>query len=138
LIAYLDTSALIKLIVDEQGTRQTREAVGEAAAVATSDISYVEARAALARMRAGGRIGAKAARTARRVLDEIWLDLLSVPPDDELLARAAELADEHSLRGYDSLQLAAATSLQGAGDVTFACWDAELRAAAADVGLALA
>ncbi len=105
--------------------------------MATSDISYVETRAALARMRAGGRIGSDAARTARRVLDEIWLDLLSVPPDDELLARAAELADEHSLRGYDSVQLAAATSLQTAGDVTFTCWDVELRAAAADVGLSV-
>ncbi|MDP9134237.1 MAG: type II toxin-antitoxin system VapC family toxin [Actinomycetota bacterium] len=124
-------------MVDERGTRQTREVVSEAAAVATSDISYVETRAALARMRAGGRIGSDAARTARRVLDEIWLDLLSVPPDDELLARAAELADEHSLRGYDSVQLAAATSLQTAGDVTFTCWDVELRAAAADVGLSV-
>lgn len=135
---YLDTSALVKLIVDERGTRQTRKVVGEAAAVATSDISYVEARAALARMRAGGRIGANATRAARGVLDEIWLDLLSVPADDELLAMAAELADEHSLRGYDSVQLAAATSLQRAGDVTFACWDLELRAAAQDVGLAVA
>jgi predicted nucleic acid-binding protein len=112
--------------------------VGEATAVATSDVSYVEARAALARMRAGKRLGASASRAARRLLDEIWLDLLSVPPDDELLARAADLADEHSLRGYDSLQLAAAVSLRSAGDVTFSCWDAELRAAAEDLGLVVA
>lgn len=125
-------------MVDERGTDETRAALDTASVVATSDVSYVEARAALARMRAGGRIGANAARTARRYLDDIWLDLLSIPPDDELLARAADLADEHSLRGYDSVQLAAATALRGAGDVTFACWDAELRAAAADLGLAVA
>lgn len=89
-------------------------------------------------MRAGGRIDADAVRSARRLLDEIWLDMLSVPPDDELLARAADLADEHSLRGYDSVQLAAASSLQSAGAVTFSCWDAELRSAAQDVGLAVA
>jgi predicted nucleic acid-binding protein len=111
--------------------------VSEATAVATSDVSYVEARAALARMRSGKRMGANASQAARRLLDEIWLDLLSVPPDDELLARAAELADEHSLRGYDSVQLAAATSLRRAGDVTFACWDVELRSAAEDMGLAV-
>ncbi len=86
-------------------------------------------------MRAGGRIGANAARTARRCLDDVWLDLLAVPPDDELLARAADLADEHSLRGYDSVQLAAATLLEGAGEVSFVCWDAELLAAAENVGL---
>lgn len=124
-------------MVDERGTDQTREAVSEASVVATSDVSYVEARAALARMRAGARIGANAARTARRYLDDIWLDLLSIPPDDELLARAADLADEHSLRGYDSVQLAAATALRSAGEVTFVCWDVELRAAAEDVGLAV-
>jgi predicted nucleic acid-binding protein len=125
-------------VIDEQGTPQTRAAVDGASVVATSDVSYVEARAALARMRAGGRIGANATRGARRRLDDIWLDLLSVPPDDELLARAADLADEHSLRGYDSVQLAAATTLRTAADVTFVCWDAELRAAAQDVGLAVA
>lgn len=128
----------MKLVVDEPGTDATRAAVSEADVIATSDVSYVEARAALARMRAGKRIGASASRDARRVLDEIWLDLLAVPPDDELLARAADLADEHSLRGYDSLQLAAATTLLAAGQVTFACWDEELRAAAEDVGLAIA
>jgi uncharacterized protein len=128
----------VKLVVDEPGTDATRAAVSEADVIATSEVSYVEARAAIARMRAGKRIGASASRDARRVLDEIWLDLLAVPPDDELLARAADLADEHSLRGYDSLQLAAATTLLTAGQVTFACWDEELRAAAEDVGLAIA
>jgi len=125
----------VKLLVDEQGTTETQAALSYATVVATSEISYVEGRAAIARMRAGGRIGASASRSARRLLDEIWLDLLAVPADDELLAAAAELADEHSLRGYDSVQLAAATSLRAADDVTFACWDAELRAAAENVGL---
>lgn len=125
----------MKLLVNEPGTAETQAALSDAAVVATSEISYVESRAAIARMRAGGRIGASASNSARRLLDEIWLDLLAVPADDELLATAAELADEYSLRGYDSVQLAAATSLRTAGDVTFACCDAELRAAAESVGL---
>ncbi len=110
--------------------------MSSASTVATSVVSYVEARAALARMRAGGRIDTRGLRTGRRYLDHLWLDVLSVPSDDELLADAADLADEHSLRGYDSIQLAAAASLLKAGDVTFACWDKELSAAAARVGLA--
>lgn len=69
------------------------------------------------------------------MLDEIWLDLLRVPPDDELLATAAELADEHKLRGYDSIQLATALVVEAAGDSTFVCWDDELTAAAARAGL---
>jgi len=121
--------------VEENGTRRTQEVVSEASAVATSVISYVEARAALARMRAGGRIDARGLRTSRRYLDDLWLDLLSVPSDDQLLADAADLADDYSLRGYDAVQLAAAASLRKAGEVTFACWDVELRSAAAELGL---
>lgn len=105
--------------------------------MATSTISYVEARAALARMRAGRRFGERDMRRARRDLDQMWLDMLSVPTDDELLATAAELADEHSLRGYDAIQLATAASLQGARDLRFSCWDIELNAAARRHGLRL-
>lgn len=122
-------------MVEEKGTRRTQEIVSEASAVATSVISYVEARAALARMRAGGRIDTRGLRTSRRYLDDLWLDLLSVPSDDELLADAADLADDYSLRGCDAVQLAAAASLRKAGEVTFACWDVELGAAAAELGL---
>lgn len=88
-------------------------------------------------MTAGRRIDAGGLRSARRDLDQLWLDLLSVPADDELLATAADFADQYSLRGYDAIQLAAAASLQGVGAVHFACWDAELNAAARDRGLAL-
>ncbi len=129
---------MIKLLIDEPETAQTQEAIRTAAIVATSTISYVEARAALARMRAGQRIGENAFRGARRDLDQVWLDLLSVPTDDELLATAADLADEHSLRGYDAVQLATAASLRNADAFRFVCWDAELNAAARSYGLALA
>lgn len=103
--------------------------------MATSVISYVEARAALARMHAGGRIDARGVRTSRRYLDDLWLDLLTVPSGDEQLANAADLADDYSLRGYDAVQLAAAASLRTAGEVTFVCWDVELSSAAAELGL---
>jgi predicted nucleic acid-binding protein len=89
-------------------------------------------------MRAGGRIGVDDSRSTRQLLDDIWLDLLSVPLDDELLAAAADLADGHALRGYDSVQLATVTTLQAADEVTFACWDVELRAAAERLGMTVA
>jgi uncharacterized protein len=124
-------------VVREEGTQETQEAVGEALSVATSAVTYVEARAALARMRTARRLEARAARAARGVLDDLWLDLLSVPPEDELLAAAADLADKHALRGYDAIQLGSAVSLRRAGDVRLACWDGELRAAAQAEGLAV-
>jgi predicted nucleic acid-binding protein len=126
---------LVKLIVEEEGTSATREATGRSSTVATSTVSYVETRAALARMKAGRRIGGRDWQRARRYLDRIWLDVLSVPAEDEVLVTAAELADDHSLRGYDAIQLASAVTLRRAGEVRFLCWDAELDAAARAVGL---
>jgi antitoxin (DNA-binding transcriptional repressor) of toxin-antitoxin stability system len=46
---YLDTSALVKLYVDEEGALAVRHAVDQAELVATSAIAYAEARAAFAR-----------------------------------------------------------------------------------------
>ncbi len=48
MILYLDTSALVKLYVSEEGSEIVRGAVESAGRVATSRIAYAEARAALA------------------------------------------------------------------------------------------
>lgn len=49
MIVYLDTSALVKLYVDEPGTQEVARWIQRATAVSTSRVSYVEARAAFAR-----------------------------------------------------------------------------------------
>jgi len=45
---YLDTSALVKLYVEEEGSATVREAIARAGTVATTVIAYVEAYAAFA------------------------------------------------------------------------------------------
>ncbi|MGH8694308.1 MAG: PIN domain-containing protein [Burkholderiales bacterium] len=51
MILYLDTSALVKLYVREQGSAQVRAHVNKADVIATSVVAYAEARAAFARLR---------------------------------------------------------------------------------------
>ena len=46
---YLDTSSLFKLYVEESGSDEVRMDLAQAKAVATSAVSYAEARAAFAR-----------------------------------------------------------------------------------------
>ena len=53
---YLDTSALVKLYVEEEGSATVREAIARAETVATTVIAYVEACAAFARRRREGRL----------------------------------------------------------------------------------
>jgi uncharacterized protein with PIN domain len=55
-IPYLYASALVKLYVEEEGTRHIRQGVEDAEVIATCEIAYVEVRAALARRRREGAI----------------------------------------------------------------------------------
>jgi len=49
MIAYLDSSALVKLYVQEPGSPEVRALINEARIVATSRVAYVEARAGFTR-----------------------------------------------------------------------------------------
>lgn len=131
MILYLDTSALVKLYVEESGTPAVVARVGEAEAVATARVTYAEARAALARHRREGGLTAVGLRRAVRELDREWGMYNVVDLNDPLVRRAGELAERHALRGYDAVQLAAALDLRAAGAEIFFCsFDARLNGAA--------
>ena len=57
MLAYFDSSALVPLVIDEPSTARVRTAWNAAHRVTTSLLSYVEARAALARAERSHRIG---------------------------------------------------------------------------------
>jgi len=68
LIAYLDTSALVKLYVSEDGSRALRAYASRSEALATSVVAYAEARAAFARLlRSGGTNARQHGRRLRRL-----------------------------------------------------------------------
>ncbi len=131
MILYLDTSAAVKLYVEEEGTPTVVARVGDAEAVATVRVTYAEARAALARYRREGGLTPVGLRRAVSELDRQWGMYNVVDVNDPLVRRAGALAERHSLRGYDAVQLAAALDLRGAGAaVEFLSFDARLNRAA--------
>ena len=131
MILYLDTSALVKLYVEEAGTAAVVSRVEDAEAVATARVSYAEARAALARHRREGALSPTELRRAVRELDREWGMYNVVDLNDPLVRRAGALAERHALRGYDAVQLAAALDLRAAGsEVSFLSFDARLNRAA--------
>lgn len=105
-----------------------------------SDLCLVEVVAALWRKQRNGELDIA---TARTLSDEFKADLYSgegpgrwfvvVATTWQILERAADLVAAHSLRAYDSVQLAAAIAARAAGYEcdTFACFDKALRDAAA-------
>lgn len=137
MIAFFDTSALVKLYIDEAHGEATRRLLAETRIAAASRLTWVEAHAAFAR-RARERPEDRAVLdTARTRFAADWPHFLVVEVSQAVVARAADYADLFALRAYDSVQLAAAhETLIGSGTaVQFACFDVRLNKAAAVLGL---
>ena len=134
---YLDTSALVKLYVDEEGSPLVQSAVDQAGLVATSAIAYVEARAAFVRRRHEGGLSARDYRRIIRDLAAGSARYLVVAITDSLIRGAARLAETHRLRAYAAVHLASAAAIHGrlAEPVLFASWDLGLEKAAKREGL---
>jgi predicted nucleic acid-binding protein len=142
LILYQDSNSIVKRYLrDEHGITETAEVVAGAGMVATSLISYVEVRSALARARAGNRFRSQAEYT-RAVASFVgdWRRLGRVEVSSSVVMSAGELAEKHSLRGADALHLAALLALAQRvdEDIEFSTWDKRLAAAAEAEGLSLA
>ncbi|HSS57009.1 MAG TPA: type II toxin-antitoxin system VapC family toxin [Solirubrobacteraceae bacterium] len=133
---YFDTSALIKLIVVEDGSDVAAE-LWDSYPAACSVLAYPEARAALASARRARRLTARAHDRAVGELNALNAELVIVGVDEALAQRAGELADERALRGYDAVHLASALAL-GPGDTILVTWDRDLSNAAVYTGLAVA
>jgi predicted nucleic acid-binding protein len=132
MMLYLDTSALVKLYVNEPMSSELTAAVDEAEAVATSLLAYAEARAAFARARREARLSAQAYRHIVDAFVEDWPRYIAVEVTDRLVKDAGDLAAHRALRGYDALHLASALGLRERmlSAVTFLAFDRELVVAA--------
>lgn len=137
MILYLDTSALVKLFVQEAHSDRVRAAVSRSSLIVTHLVAYAEACAAFARF-AERRADKKLFARLRRGLDRHWTEWEIVAVDEALVRRAGELAARYRLRGYDSVHLAAAETVHGASrgraDFRFGVFDTDLARAAALAG----
>ena len=134
---YFETSAIVKLLVAEDGSERADELWDSADLIATSDLSYAEARAALAAARRSGRLTGQGLADARRTLHDRFRDLHRVEVTHDVVLSAGDLAEEHALRGYDAVHLASALALETPG-LILVTWDDDLARAGRRVGFALA
>ena len=139
MILYLDTSALVKLLVQEAHSERVREAATRSSVIATHLITYAEACAAFARY-ARFRRDKTLFQRLRRTLDRHWRQWDIVAADETLVRRAGELAGRYGLRGYDSVHLAAVEAVREASqgaEFLFGVFDADLAHAARLAGFSL-
>jgi predicted nucleic acid-binding protein len=135
MILYLDTSALVKLFIEEAGSPEVRTAARLAGQSATSRIAYVEFLAALARREREG-LPPAVSQEIRNQFEAVWPDLVVIEVSRAITVRAAACARAHRLRAYDAVHLASAQEVhETAPDVVFACFDARLNDAAKAQGM---
>jgi uncharacterized protein len=112
-IAFLDTSAIVPLLIDEPGTAACRRVWEAADAVVCTQLAFVETAAALARATRLGRMTAVERDTTTHELEELWPQLHAMVVDEALIREAAALTTRLPLRGYDAVHCAAALRLAG-------------------------
>lgn len=137
MIVYLDASALVKRYVAEAGSMAVAELVRRASAVGTAILSRVEVAAAVAKGARMKLFTRQQGAAALRVFNSEWDDFVRLQMTDVLVSRAATLAWEHNLRGYEATHLAAALFWRDmlGEPVTVASFDRQLSEAAHAVGL---
>lgn len=139
MILYLDTSALVKLYVREDGTAQTRARLADASMVATSRVAYPEARAALARRQREAAITRNGLARAVAALDRDLAHFVVVELSVRVARRAGTLAERRALRGFDAIHLSSALEVEylTGSSGAFLCFDDRLSEAASAEGLSL-
>jgi predicted nucleic acid-binding protein len=127
-IVYLDASALVKRYVAEPGSVEVKGLIADAAAVGTVIISRAEVAAALAKAVRMNLVVREEGATALRTFNAEWEDLVRLQMTEILAFRAATLAWEFGLRGYDSVHLASSLFWQDilGEQVTLATFDRQL------------
>jgi len=137
LIAYLDTSAFVKLIIPEHGSAEVIANWQSADRRISSVLLYAEARSAIGRAGRGRRLRKSVVSSRRRQLETLWAATDRLEVTERLVRLAGDLAERHRLRVYDAVHLASAVSVADAELVVVAA-DGDLLAAARRLGLATA
>jgi predicted nucleic acid-binding protein len=131
-IAYIDTSAVVPLLIAEPGSARAATLWDGADRVVSVRLIYPETRAALAQAKRLGRLTARQLRDAVTEFDSLFEEIDLIEVDDVLARRAGELAEVRQLRGYDAVHLAAAVRVHDPNVVVIAGDRALLEAATAE------
>lgn len=136
-LVYFDSSALVKLVVEEDGTDVASALWDGCDAALSSRLAYPEVRSALAASRRAADLTAGGLRRAEAAWEEFWGAVRPVGLTAGVERRAGELAARRGLRGADAVHLASALVV-GSPDIVVAVWDRRLHAGAVAERLAVA
>ena len=136
-IVYFDSSALVKLLISEEGSDLAEELWDGCDAAVSSRLAYPEVCAALAAVERKNLVKKKDIINAATAWELHWGAMRLVELNADLTKSAGALARLSMLRGADSVHLASALAL-GIDDLVVAVWDRQLHAASVTAGFRVA
>lgn len=136
-IVYFDSSAFIKLLVEEEGSYLAAALWDGCDAAVSSRLAYPEVRAALAAAGRARRLEPADQRRAEQAWETYWAAIRAVELTERVAEHAGQLAGRYRLRGADAVHLASLLAVGGERTL-FAVWDGRLRAGAHASGAHLA
>jgi predicted nucleic acid-binding protein len=134
--AFFDSSAFVKLLVEEDGSEHAERIWNEADVVVASRLALPEVGAALAAARRAARLDEASLRVARREWRRFWEATDVIELTDAVATDAAALAGRLVLGGADAVHLASVRMLQHAQPV-LVTWDRRLAVAALSTGVSV-
>ena len=141
-LVYFDSSAFVKLLVEETGSELAAELWDGCDAAVPSRLAYPEVRAALAAAHRNHDLDDHDLDdhdfgVAEQAWDGYWAATRPVELTAAVEQHAGQLTHSHALRGADAVHLASALAI-GDPDLVVAVWDRRLHVGAQAAGVCLA
>lgn len=136
MILYLDTSAIVPILIVEPSTAVCRRLWDDADRRVSSRVTYVETAAALSMAQRLGRVSIAERDAAWSNFVDIWPRVNVVELAVDLTVETAEFTRQFDLRGYDAVHCASAAAVNDPTSVA-AAGDRRLLAALQSVGMAV-
>ncbi len=133
---YTDSSALMRRYLSRPGAPETDFLLDQADRRGTAALTRIEVAAALRRLNAGGVVSKAELLRGLTALEDDLAHFWRIAISQEVLDEAYRISAAHRLKGYDAVQLGAATVWQATlrEPVVVATFDHQLWAAAAGEG----
>ncbi len=124
-LVYFDSSAFVKLLVQEEGSELAANIWDGCDAAVSSRLAYPEVRAALASAGRNHDLDQRDLELADRAWEEYWAATRPVELTVAVEQHAGQLTRDHALRGADAIHLASALAI-GDPELVVAVWDRRL------------
>ena len=134
MITYFDSSSLLKFVIKEIGSEETRNIWNLSNEKVCSHLTPTEMHSALMRKVREGNVLASAVPTHLGALDRLFADVILIDITSDVIDASCELVKEFPLKSADAIHLA--TALMVRADLLSSS-DKKLCAAASESGIAV-